>query len=68
MSSLINEHHLPFSWKLLASGHAPHYLYEQGLLQGSERPFAELQRDALINPRVQAAGDLPDFSHLIRQP
>jgi len=68
MSSLVNEHHLPFSWKLLASGHVPSYLYEQGLLQGSERPFAELQRDALINPKAKAAGDSPDFSRLIRQP
>ena len=37
-------------------------------LLGSERPFAELQRDALINPRAHAAGDSAEFSRLIRQP
>lgn len=68
MSTQVNEQHLPFSWKLLASGHVPQYLYEQGRLQSGERPFAELQRDALINPKAQAAGDSPDFSSLIRQP
>lgn len=68
MSTLVNEQHLPFSWKLLASGYVPQYLHEQGRLQGSERPFAELQRDALINPKAQAAGDSPQFSRLIRQP
>jgi len=68
MSSLVNEDHLPFSWKLLASGHVPQYLYEQGRLQGGQQPFAELQRAALINPRAHAAGDSADFSRLIRQP
>jgi len=68
MSAQVNEQHLPFSWKLLASGHVPQYLYERGRLQGHERPFADLQRDALINPRAQAAGNSPEFSRLIRQP
>ncbi len=68
MSSQVNEQHLPFSWKLLASGHVPQYLYEQGRLQDGQRPFAELQREALINDKAQAAGDSPEFSRLIRQP
>lgn len=67
MSSLVNEQHLPFSWKLLASGHVPQYLYEQGRLYGGDRPFAELQREALINDKAQAAGDSEEFSRLIRQ-
>lgn len=68
MSSLVNAQHLPFSWKLLASGYVPQFLHEQGRLLGSERPFAELQHEALINPRAHAAGDSAEFSRLIRQP
>lgn len=68
MNTQVNEQHLPFSWKLLASGYVPAYLYEQGRLSGSERPFASLQHDALINGKAQAAGDSPEFSRLIRQP
>lgn len=68
MSTQVNERHLPFSWKLLASGYVPAYLYEQGRLAGSERPFTDLQQDALINAKARAAGDSPEFSRLIRQP
>ena len=68
LSAQVNEQHVPFSWKLLASGYVPQYLHEQGRLLGSERPFAELQRDALINDRAHAAGDSMEFSQLIRQP
>ena len=68
MSSQVNQQHLPFSWKVLASGYVPQYLYENARLQGSERPFSDLQREALINPKAQAAGDSPEFSRLIRQP
>lgn len=68
LSAQVNEQHVPFSWKLLASGYVPQYLHEQGRLLGSERPFAELQRDALINDRAHAAGDSAEFSRLIRQP
>lgn len=68
MSSQVNEQHLPFSWKLLASGHVPQYLYEQGRLQDGQRPFSELQRESLINDKAQAAQDSVEFSRLIRQP
>ena len=68
LSSLVNEQHLPFSWKLLASGYVPQYLYEQGRLAAGGVPFAQLQHDALINPKAHAAGDSPEFSRLIRQP
>ena len=68
MSSLVNAQHLPFSWKLLASGYVPQYLHEQGRLLGGQRPFAELQREALVNDKALAAGDSPAFSRLIRQP
>lgn len=68
MSSQVNEQHLPFSWKLLASGYLPEYLYQQGRLAGSQLPFASLQQGALINAKARAAGDSPEFSRLIRQP
>jgi Domain of unknown function (DUF4105) len=57
--------HLRYSWKILASGYLPEYLYEQGRLDTSE-PFAELQRRAYINPRAQRADGAADFSQRIR--
>jgi hypothetical protein len=61
----LNPGHVPYSWKILLSGHAPEYLYEQGRLDTSV-PFAELQRRAYINPRAQAAEQAADFSQRIR--
>ena len=69
VSSRVNAGHVPFSWKILASGHVPEYLHEQGRLAGSDRPFAELQLQAFVNGRAQAAGAVaPDFSRRIRDP
>lgn len=65
MHTLINPGHLPFSWKILASGYVPEYLYEQGRLDTGGLPFAELQKQALVNARAQAAG-AADFSRRIR--
>jgi len=62
--SLVNTGHVPFSWKILASGYVPEYLYEHGRLD-TRVPFAELQRHAHVNPRAQTA-DVADFSRLIR--
>jgi hypothetical protein len=56
---------LPFSWKLLLSGHTPEYLYEQGLLDQS-LPFAELRKRSWINARARAADGAEDFSERIR--
>jgi hypothetical protein len=61
----LNPGHVPFSWKILLSGHVPEYLYEQGKLDTSV-PFAELQRRAYINPLAQAANEAADFSQRIR--
>jgi hypothetical protein len=61
----VNPEHVPFSWKILASGHVPEYLHEHGRLAGG-LPFAELQQRALVNARAQAAGDATDFSLRIR--
>jgi hypothetical protein len=66
MSSRVNPQHISFSWKVLASGYVPEYLYENGYLQNAQRPFSEVQRDALINTRARQASDSADFSRLIR--
>jgi hypothetical protein len=63
--SRINPGHPAFSWKVLASGYVPEYLYDIGRLD-THVPFAHLQRLALINARAQAADDSADFSQLIR--
>jgi hypothetical protein len=64
--SLVNAEHLPFSWKILASGYVPEYLYESGRLDSSI-PFAELMERAHINARAQAADGALDFSRRIRE-
>jgi hypothetical protein len=64
-NSLVNPGHLPFSWKILASGYVPAYLYESGRLDTSVS-FVELQRRAHVNARARAADADPDFSRLIR--
>jgi hypothetical protein len=61
----VNAGHLRFSWKILASGYVPEYLYESGRLDTSV-PFAELQRRAHVNARAQAADKAENFSELIR--
>jgi len=65
MHTRINPGHPPLSWKILATGHAPEYLYEIGKLD-SRLPFAELQRRAHANARAQAADKAADFSRQIR--
>jgi hypothetical protein len=55
----------PWSWKLLLSGYAPQYAWEQGVLDTS-LPFAELKARSRINDAARAAGRAPDFSRLIR--
>jgi Domain of unknown function (DUF4105) len=64
-NTLVNATHLPFSWKVLASGYVPEYLYETGRLD-TQVPFAELQHRAHVNARAQAADAAPDFSQRIR--
>jgi hypothetical protein len=65
MHSLVNPQHLPLSWKILASGYVPEYLYENGRLD-SRVPFPELSRRAHVNTRAQAADKAGDFSRRIR--
>lgn len=63
----MNPGRVPFSWKLLISGYAAEYLYDQGRLDSS-KSFAELTREGHINARAQAADRAPDFSERIRAP
>jgi hypothetical protein len=65
LNARVNPGRLPLSWKILASGYVPDYLYETGRLDRS-RPFAELQRRAHVNDRARAADSAVDFSRLIR--
>jgi len=61
----LNPGRVPYSWKILLSGHAPEYLYEQGRLD-TRMPFEDLQRRAYINPLAQPADQAADFSQRIR--
>ena len=66
-NTLVNENHLPFSWKILLSGYVPEYLYESGRLN-TDLPFAELKQKALINPIAQKLDlSASDFSERIRE-
>ena len=67
LHSRVNPGHPPWSWKILASGYVPEYLYESGKLDTS-LPFAELQRRSVVNVRAQAADQAADFSRRIRLP
>jgi hypothetical protein len=67
MLSRVNPDHPRYSWKILASGYAPQYLYDEGRLDTSV-PFAELEQRSHINPRAHTAGDAADFSQRIRAP
>ncbi len=67
MLARIDPDHVPWSWKILLSGYAPEYLYEQGRLDTSI-PFGQLQRESHVNARGHAADDAPDFSQKIRAP
>jgi hypothetical protein len=60
---------LPLSWKIIASGHVPEYLFELGMLDAEPGvELAELQRRSHINARAQAADQARDFSARIRAP
>jgi hypothetical protein len=55
-----------YNWKVLLSGYAPLYAYENGALD-TRIPFDELKRRSYINPRAHAIGNDPDFSRKIRE-
>ena len=66
MNARVNPGHPPLSWKILASGYVPEYMYEQGRLEDMGLSFDELQRRAHVNARAKAADTAPDFSRRIR--
>lgn len=62
----VNPGHLPYSWKILVSGHVPEYVYDAGRLD-TRFPFEELRERGHINARAREAGaTAPDFSRRIR--
>lgn len=65
MNAHVNPGRIPFSWKILASGYVPQYLYEMGRLDTSV-PFAELTQRGYVNPIAQSLQDTTDFSEQIR--
>jgi hypothetical protein len=67
MNTHVNEEHVPFSWKVLVSGYLPEFLYENGRLDSGGLSFSELQRNAYVNARAQAADADNDFSSIIRK-
>ena len=66
MNNHVNPGNVPLSWKILASGYLPKYLYEQGRLQTAGLSFQELRERAHVNARAQAADKAADFSRRIR--
>jgi uncharacterized membrane protein YhaH (DUF805 family) len=65
MNTRVNPDHVKLSWKVLASGYVPDYLYEIGRLDTGV-PLDELKRQAHVNARAQAADKAANFSELIR--
>ena len=61
----VNPGSLAYSWKVLASGYTPEYVYGTGRLDTS-LPFPELMRRSRINDAAHAADQASDFSRLIR--
>ena len=57
---------MPFSWKMLLSGHFAELIYDYGVMNQS-LPFAELRARSLINERARAADSAPDFPRRIRE-
>ena len=55
-----------YNWKVLLSGYAPQYAYENGGLDTSIS-FEELKRRSYINPRAHTIGNDPEFSQKIRE-
>lgn len=65
LHSRVNPGHLPFSWKILLSGHVPEYLYESGRLD-QQLSFAELRDRAYVNPLIKEREISSLFSSIIR--
>lgn len=67
LNAQVNIDRLPMSWKILASGYVPEYLYENGRLHAEELSFPELRESVHVNERAHEAGMAEDFSYRIRK-
>jgi len=65
MHSQVNPGHVPFSWKILASGYVAEYLYDMDRLDTSSS-FDELTQSGYVNPVAQRLDDTADFAQRIR--
>jgi hypothetical protein len=61
----VNPGRVPYSWRILASGYLPEYLYDADRLDRSV-PFATLQWRSRINEVAHRADAQADFSRFIR--
>jgi len=66
LNAHVNPGRVPYSWKILVSGHVPEYMHELGLLDTSTS-FTELKEMSRINDAARAAGESVEFSRLIRE-
>jgi Domain of unknown function (DUF4105) len=66
MNNRVNPGRVPLSWRILASGYLPQYLYDEGRLETAGLAFDDLQRRVHINARAQLADSSADFSRRIR--
>jgi len=57
---------IPFSWKILASGYVPEYLYKHDRLYAQGLSFDALTKQVYANDRAKAFGITKDFSKDIR--
>jgi len=67
LNAQVNIDRIPMSWKILASGYVPEYLYENGRLHAEELSFPELRERVHVNERAHEAGMAEDFSYRIRK-
>lgn len=56
-----------WDWRILINGRLDELLYERGALKTGDLEFADLQKQALINPAAQAADNDKSFSAAIRR-
>jgi hypothetical protein len=56
----------PWDWRMLVNGFGDEMLYERGGLATGGLGFADLKKQAIINPAAKEANDAPDFSRRIR--
>lgn len=60
-------HRQKWDWRILLNGKLDELEYNRGILVTDGLSFADLKKQAWINPAAKAANDSPDFSELIRK-